>query len=177
MILAAGAVILATVIVPRAAGATPYTITTGSMAPAYPPGTLIVVRPVAPLEVSVGDVITVQLESGRETLVTHRVVGVHQSLDGRVRFQTQGDANGTPDAELRLPVQLRGKVWYAIPAIGRVSIALRAEQRRAAVDAIGLGLLAYGVWMFASAWRDHRSGSPAARMASVAATRLPWRRS
>ena len=48
VILGAVAVLLVAVVVPRVAGATPYTVLTGSMAPAYPPGTLVVVRPVDP---------------------------------------------------------------------------------------------------------------------------------
>jgi predicted ribosomally synthesized peptide with SipW-like signal peptide len=41
VILAAVAALVVTVLVPRLTGATPYTIRTGSMTPALPPGTLV----------------------------------------------------------------------------------------------------------------------------------------
>ncbi|MCC9053341.1 signal peptidase I [Microbacterium sp. F2E] len=84
--------------VPAAVGGMPLTILTGSMSPAMPPGTLVVVKPTPVSEIAVGDVLTYQLESGEPTLVTHRVVARHASTDSEgVTFVTQGDANATPD--------------------------------------------------------------------------------
>ncbi|MFV0259537.1 MAG: signal peptidase I [Acidimicrobiales bacterium] len=156
--LVAGAVIVGAVAVPRLTGATPYTITTGSMTPAYRPGTVIVVRPVDAGDIAVGDVITVQLESGRDTMVTHRVTGLRTGTDGGLAFATKGDANAAPDPDLRRPVQVRGEVWYSIPVIGHLSTALTPGQRSRAVTGIGLGSLAYATWMFVGSWLDHRRG-------------------
>lgn len=168
VILAAGATIAACVLIPRATGATPYTILTGSMEPGYPAGTVVVVRPVDPAELSVGDVVTVQLESGQDTMVTHRIVAVQHRMDGQTQFITQGDANDIPDADPRLPVQIRGEVWYRVPYVGYVSTALTGAQRGWFVTGAALALLAYAVWMFASAWRDRRSASSSARHADGA---------
>jgi len=78
VLLGATALVTLAVLVPRVAGATPYTVLTGSMSPAYPPGTLVVVRPVDLADVRVGDVVTYQLRSGEPAVATHRVVGVGQ---------------------------------------------------------------------------------------------------
>ncbi|MFV0375102.1 signal peptidase I [Microbacterium sp.] len=157
VILAAVTVIVVAVLIPRIAGATPYTILTGSMQPAYPPGTLVVVRPVDDTDdLSVGDVVTVQLESGEETVVTHRIVEIQHRADSQTQFITKGDANDVPDAEPRMPVQVRGEVWYSIPYLGYISTALTGSQRSWLVTAIAVGLIGYAAWMFTGAWRERR---------------------
>ena len=156
VILGASAVVLAAVLIPRVAGATPYTILTSSMSPAYPPGTLVVVRPAAVDELEVGDVVTVQLESGEETVVTHRISAISYALDGDVEFQTKGDANTAPDRELRMPVQIRGMLWYSLPYLGFLANALTGSDRQWVVTVIAIGLLGYAAGMFVSAWRSRR---------------------
>ena len=49
------AVVGAAVLVPRLTGSTPMTVLTGSMAPSYPPGTLVVVRPGPADDIAIGD--------------------------------------------------------------------------------------------------------------------------
>ena len=83
ILLVAAFVLGAAVLVPRLAGATPYTVLTGSMSPAYPPGTMIVTRPHG--SVGLGSVITFQLVSGKPEVVTHRVVAIARHPDGRMR--------------------------------------------------------------------------------------------
>lgn len=165
VILAAVTVIAAAVVIPRLRGATPYTITTGSMAPTYPPGTLVAVRPVGPEDLSVGDVVTVQLESGRDTVVTHRIAAIQHRMDGDLQFVTKGDANDVVDAEVRMPVQIRGEVWYFLPYVGYVSLALTGIQRQWIVTALAVGLFGYAGWMFVGAWRERRH-----RLAAESAT-------
>lgn len=156
IILAASAAILAAVIVPRIFGGTPYTIISGSMEPYLSPGTLVVVRPVDPKDVAVGDVVTVQLESGKDTVVTHRVTEVQYRLDGQLQFITKGDANDIADSEPRLPVQIRGEVWYHVPYLGYVSQAFSGSQRQSMVGVVIVGLVAYAAWMFIGATRERR---------------------
>lgn len=107
-VVAVAAVLTVTVLVPRLAGATPYTVLTGSMSPGLPAGSLVVVRPVAPDAVGVGAVITYQLESGEPAVATHRVVAVETAINGDLAFVTQGDANEVADAEPVRPVQIKG---------------------------------------------------------------------
>lgn len=156
VIFAAAAIVLVTVVVPRVGGATPYAILTGSMRPSLPPGTLVVSRPIDPGKIGVGTVITYQLESGRPTVVTHRVVS--QGVDGKggLLFRTQGDANNTPDQKWVRPVQVRGAQWYAVPYLGYASVALTGGQHRIVVYAIAGALLSYALVMFAGAARDRR---------------------
>ena len=152
-------VLVVSVLVPRLAGATPYTILTSSMKPGMPPGTLVVVKPVDASDISIGTVITYQLESGERAVVTHRVVGIGFNGDGERVFRTQGDANSSPDPEPVRPVQVKGKRWYAIPYLGHVSNALTSAQRQAAVTIIAIGLFGYAAAMFLAAGRDRRKKS------------------
>lgn len=154
VILGCVSVLAVAVLVPRVAGATPYTILTGSMKPGYPPGTLVVIRPVDTADIHVGSVITYQLRSGEPQVVTHRVVDVGVNLEGETRFETQGDANSVSDPELVRPEQVRGALWYAVPHLGRVNTVLNGHERQLLVYGAA-GLLAlYAGAMFAGAGRD-----------------------
>jgi signal peptidase len=153
VLLAAAFVLAAAVVVPRIAGATPYTVLTGSMSPAYPPGTMIVARPADAGDIGIGSVITFQLVSGKPEVATHRVVAIARNPDGRVRFQTRGDANNGPDPKWVRPEQVRGKLWYAVPGLGRVSPLLTGEQRQRGVQVVAFLLAGYAVVMFFGAVR------------------------
>lgn len=158
------AVLLAAVVVPRLAGATPYTVLTGSMAPAYPPGTLVVARPTPPEDIAVGDVITYQLESGRQAVVTHRVVAAGLSIGSGERvFTTRGDANGSDDVAPVRAVQVRGELWYAVPYVGQVNQVLSGSARQVAVNVAAAGLIGYALWMFVGSLRGENAGSAGRR--------------
>lgn len=155
VILGCASVLALAVLVPRAAGATPYTILTGSMQPGLPPGTLIVVQPVEDLsEVGIGTVITYQLRSGQPEVVTHRVVAVRTTLDGEFQLQTQGDANSVPDERWVRPEQVRGQLWYSVPQLGRLNVLLEGNERQLLVYGAAAALVLYAGGMFASAARD-----------------------
>lgn len=158
--LVAVAAIAAAVVVPRLAGATPYTVLTSSMRPGLPPGTLVVVRPVHAAEIGVGSVITYQLESGKATMVTHRVVAQGFGADGEVVLQTQGDANDVPDEAWVLPDQLRGEKWYAVPYLGYASHLLTGQERRMSIYVVAVLLVGYALSMFVGAWRGRRRSAP-----------------
>jgi signal peptidase I len=135
--------------VPLVAGATPMTILTGSMEPTYPPGTLIIVKPIATEDIAIGDPITYQLESGKPEVVTHRVVSI-ANANGNLSFITQGDNNPSPDANPVLPVQIRGTVWYSVPLIGYVNTIVNGENRGWIIPGLAILLFAYAGYMFAS---------------------------
>lgn len=164
VILSVVVVLAAAVLVPRLAGATPYTVLTGSMTPDYPPGTLVVVKAVDPEDLRVGDVVTYQLESGDATVVAHRVVTISTDLEGEVGLTTQGDANNVPDAVAVRPVQVKGRLWYSAPYLGHVNHALNGSQRQFVVYGVGGVLLAYAAYLFTGALRDRsrdrRQGVP-----------------
>lgn len=156
VILAFTAVIVVTVLVPRIGGATPYTILTGSMRPHMPPGTLAVIQPVPIDQIGVGTVITYQLESGEPTVVTHRVVSDGINGKGERVFRTQGDANNAVDAKPVLPVQIKGRLWYAVPYLGYVNSFITGKERQITMAVVVSGLLLYATFMFGGALRDRR---------------------
>lgn len=156
LLLAIVALIVAMMGLPRATGATPYTVLTGSMRPTMPPGTLVVSKPVEAEELKVGDAITYQLRSGEPDVVTHRIISVSQTLGGETLFTTQGDANPHPDENPVKAAQIRGVVWYSIPFAGYVNSLLTGEQRIWAVGSAVVFLLGYAVFMGIGAMMDAR---------------------
>ncbi len=159
VLLALALVLVSAVLLPRLAGATPYTVLTGSMRPDYPPGTLVVVKPVAIEDIAVGDVITYQVESGESAVVTHRVVSVGSTVSGsgeRV-LHTQGDANDVADQEPVREVQVRGLLWYSVPHLGHVNTWIPGSTRQFVATGAGAVLAAYAAWMFGAGLVDRRS--------------------
>ena len=130
------------VVVPRLAGAVPVTILTSSMEPTLPPGTLVVVKPVAAADIRVGDVVTYQIRSGRPEVISHRVIAITHSTTGGLTFTTKGDNNAKADPPV-IADQVRGEVWYSIPLLGYVNSALDQGQRSWILPAVGILLLAY----------------------------------
>lgn len=149
-------VLTAAVLIPRLAGATPFTVLTSSMEPSLPPGTLVVARPTAPEDIEIGDVVTFQIESGKAQVVTHRVIGVRPGRDGKPEFLTQGDANRVADEGWRPAGSVRGVVWYSVPKLGYVNNVVTGHQRQLAVHVVAGGLGLYALGLFAGAARDRR---------------------
>ena len=87
-----------------------------SMEPAILLGSAIVLKPVDPAELAVGDVVTMQVGSERATY-THRIITIVDRPDGRW-VRTQGDANAAPDPTLVPATAVIGRVELAIPLIG-----------------------------------------------------------
>lgn len=73
------------------------TVLSGSMAPTISAGSLVVVRPVDPAQLRIGDVITYRIPVQDRRVVTHRVV---EMLDPGTTptVRTRGDALEEPDA-------------------------------------------------------------------------------
>lgn len=142
------------VLIPRLAGATPYTVLTGSMRPTLPPGTLVVAKPVAFDRIGIGDLVTYQVKSGQPAVVTHRVVSIGFNAGHERILQTKGDANKSADAKGVVAKQVRGRVWYAVPVLGRASNVISGGQRTIATAVIAIGLVGYAIVMFAGARRD-----------------------
>ncbi|WP_229051187.1 signal peptidase I [Aeromicrobium sp. Leaf350] len=164
VILATTAMVAVGVLVPRAGGATPYTVLTGSMRPDFPPGTLVVVKPVDADDIKVGDVVTYQLVSGEPEVVTHRVVGIGAPTNGSDErtFITQGDANSIVDAKPVIADQVRGRLWYSVPLLGHVNHALSGSARQVVTTGVVIALLAYAAWAFGSSLLDRRTNRTAA---------------
>ena len=134
------------VVVPRVAGATPVTILTTSMEPTLPPGTLVVVKPVAVSDIHVGDVVTYQIRPGQSSVISHRVLAITHTTTGGLTFTTKGDNNAFVDPPV-IADQVRGVVWYSVPLLGYVNSALDQGQRSWIIPAIGILLLGYAGYL------------------------------
>jgi len=93
-------------------------VQSGSMAPTYPIGSLLVTAAVDPAHVAPGMAIVFEDPAIPGRLVTHRVVSL--APGGELAFITRGDANRT--ADLRpVPAQLvRGRVLWQVTHLGTV---------------------------------------------------------
>ncbi len=101
---------------PALLGYNTMVVTSGSMEPAIRVGDAVMMRPPAPGAVRIGDVITFK-PFGSPGLVTHRVVATSE-IEGNLYFQTQGDANATPDPDLTSAEAVFGKVALTLPKMG-----------------------------------------------------------
>lgn len=160
VLLAAVVALAAAVLVPRLAGATPYTVLSGSMRPEVQPGDLVVTRPVAFDDIAMGTVITYQLRSGEPLTVTHRVIGRSFGADGQAVLVTRGDANDAPDPEPVREAQVRGAVWYVAPRLGHVAAWATPDQRELAARVVAGALFCYAGWMLAVARRRRLRDEP-----------------
>lgn len=101
-------------------------------------GALVVATPSMTGELNVGDVAIFEqygdrkVEEGRvivfekdDTVVIHRVVDI-QTINGRTRYYTKGDANEDADAGFIYESDIRGLVDYKIPYIGYPTLWLRS---------------------------------------------------
>lgn len=139
-VIAAG---IALIVVPKAVGGLPLAVLSGSMVPVFDPGDVVVVRPVDPTELEVGDIITFQETSGTPELISHRIIGFAFGSDGR-EFLTRGDANEAADLAPVKQAQVMGEVWYIVPKVGYVATSMAHGWLRTAADVVAVGLLLYG---------------------------------
>jgi signal peptidase len=136
------ALAVAVIGVPFATGSVALSVLTSSMTPAYPAGTLVIVRPVEPTNIRIGDSITYQIESGRPELITHRVIAISLS-NGDRSYTTKGDSNDLADATPVVSGQVMGRVWYSIPYFGYINTAVGVNRAwLAPVLAVALCLFA-----------------------------------
>ncbi|MCC3269666.1 signal peptidase I [Arthrobacter gengyunqii] len=136
---------LALVVVPMLTGSQTYSVLTSSMAPKYAPGTFLVVKPVPFEELKVGDIITYQIESGSPAVITHRITSVLSEQSGEIVFITKGDNNDVEDELPVREVQVKGKLFYAVPFVGFVANGLGNSDRGAMAQWGAVALMGYGV--------------------------------
>lgn len=119
-------------------------VETTSMSPAVPVDSLAVVAPVSPLRIEVGDVIVFSDPAERERRVLHRVVSVVEREGSSRFFETQGDANSTPDAVLVPARDIEGRLRFHVPRLGAVAWALRPPTGLLLLTGLPLTLLLLG---------------------------------
>jgi signal peptidase len=92
-------------------------VLTGSMSPTYRIGGMVVVRPVDPYSVKVGDVITFKPPFANDFLITHRVIE-RDWENNSLGFLTQGDGVDRPDGYFIPAENVRGTVLVYLPFFG-----------------------------------------------------------
>jgi signal peptidase len=114
------AVAIATILIgPRIAGWDVVTVLSGSMAPTYPVDSVLAIEAIDPTKIEEGDVIAFKPEAD-QTMVSHRVVAVHETPSGDLSFTTKGDANEDPDRDPVLAKDVHGRVVFGVPVMGRL---------------------------------------------------------
>ncbi len=99
-------------------GRSAVVITGGSMEPAIPIGSLVLIEPIsAAAPLAVGDVVTMRVGAARAA-VSHRVIRL-VDRDGAAWLETRGDANLDPDPVLVPMSAIIGRASLAWPGLGR----------------------------------------------------------
>jgi signal peptidase I len=115
LLLAAVAIVAA----PRVSGVRFAAVLSDSMRPAMSRGDMVVVWPVEPSQIEVGDIILFRAPADPSARIAHRVVQI--APGSNLAFLTKGDANEAVD---RSPVpadDVLGKVRFHLPLLGHVT--------------------------------------------------------
>lgn len=125
-----------------------------SMEPTLQVGDLVIVRPILPSRVRVGEIIVVQLPQDIQQLygyppsVVHRVVQVNRT-GGTLSFRTKGDHNPGQDPYTVEPGEIRGIVVRKIPYLGFLVLYLHSPQGLLFLTVSALLYLLYKVSSYA----------------------------
>lgn len=144
------------IVIPAVTGSQPYTVLTNSMAPKYPPGTLLIVKPTDFAGLEIGDVVTYQLKSGEPEVVTHRIVSIGVNQEGDRTLITKGDNNSLEDVVPVQEVQVRGKLLYSVPKVGWAANWMENNNREGVAKWVAVGLIGYGVVTILRGARESR---------------------
>lgn len=103
-----------------------HPVLSGSMEPALKVGGLIVTKPEKIENIAVGNIITFQIGAGSK--VTHRVADINPDKEGKIWFQTKGDANEEPDQNL-VSSNTGGmrKVVFHLSYLGFVAVFMKSK--------------------------------------------------
>lgn len=141
LVLVVFAIVVASHVAPMV-GRPVYIVGGPSMEPAIPLGSAVVLEPVGPADLAVGDVVTLQVRPDAAA-VTHRIIRVIHRADGRW-IHTQGDANEDPDPVIVPASAVIGRVDWVLPGFGYALAALGASAGLAAVGGAAGFMLAGG---------------------------------
>lgn len=128
------AVFILVLLVPKLFGWDAFVVTSGSMAPAFQAGSVVVVAPIPGEQVGMRDIVTFRDPVG---YTTHRIVGIEATSQGGeddITFTTKGDANEEADPVPLDPRNIVGKANFAVPHVGYVIDLVRSP--------VGAGVLA-----------------------------------
>ena len=143
-----------------------------SMEPTLPLGSTVVIQPVAPADISVGDIVSVKSGDGR-AIYTHRVVR-RLALDGVPYLETKGDNNKVADAATVPATAVIGRVMLVVPLMGFVLAWLSAVSGVAFL--LGLGALLVVAAMLIDSIQDDRRRRAHRSLGRVRSQARRWRR-
>jgi signal peptidase I len=129
-------------------GRTTLIIGGGSMAPTLQLGTAVVVDPVAPADIHVGDIVSLRSGSTLQAIFTHRVTRI-VPREGTIWIETKGDANKDIDPSITSSANVIGRVSMAIPYAGFLLALLSAPSGIIFVLCLAIVLLLL-VWLIES---------------------------
>ncbi len=164
LLLAAGLLLGALMVVPALFGIQRYVIVSGSMTGTYDRGSVVFDQVVGVASLKVGDVITYRPPAGAgpDHLVTHRIAAITTDKSGTRVFRTKGDANEVADPwtfTLHGPNQAR--VVAGVPYVGFVISAL--SDRRVRMIVIGVPAFLIALSSLAGLWRESGADGAGAR--------------
>ena len=148
---------LCIVAVPRFFGVHEFNVTSSSMSPAYPVGTLVFTAPTDPASIRPGEVVSFVMNE-RLDVATHRVVENDRESGHIV---TKGDANANNDEPI-LYGNVLGVVRFSIPMVGSVADHLTNDPvgRLTGIALVG-GIVILVVALEAAGSRLSRTGAQA----------------
>lgn len=114
------AAVAAVLILPALFGCKSMAVVSGSMEPAIPVGSIVVVKEVDANTLEVGDIISYRLSGN--TMVTHRIATVDAENNALI---TKGDANEVEDANPVVFSNVVGKELFHVPLLGYLSIYIK----------------------------------------------------
>jgi len=155
LVVAAGLLFGALLILPAALGWQRYVIVSGSMTGTYDRGSLVLDDVVPVEQLREGDVITYRPPAGAGPagLVTHRIASIETDPVGRRTFRTKGDANPAADPwTFMLPRGEQARVRAGVPYVGFALAALGRRDLRLLIVGLPAGLIA--LMSLAGLWRE-----------------------
>ncbi|MBR2053963.1 MAG: signal peptidase I [Clostridia bacterium] len=119
-----------------------YGVTSSSMEPEYPKGSLVYVQRANVNDLRVRDVITYQLD--KKTISTHRINEIVRdaSNPNDIKFRTKGDANAEADNRLVTEADIIGKVAFCIPHLGNLASYIQKPPGLYVAIVVGIALVA-----------------------------------
>jgi signal peptidase len=118
-----GAASLILLVITLVGGYQPFIVSSGSMEPTLPVGSLVMTKQVGAGDIKPGDIISVQ-RTDTDGLVTHRVQSIEADQNGRYSVVLRGDANNEDDPQ---PYHIQAAQLYQwqLPYVGSLITLIR----------------------------------------------------
>jgi len=126
-------------------------VLSGSMEPAFHRGDLLFLTNYREEPIRVGDIVVFKID-GRDIPIVHRVLNLHEKVDGTIKVLTKGDNNRVHDRDLYAPGQLWlehkdivGRAKGFVPYVGYVTILFNdyPKLKYAVLGVLGLFVLSH----------------------------------